>query len=271
MYFKELYGLKPSGFGTAETFEAKQGMFGNIAQANLNSVMAAQKVQSAMDEIWIPLKDTYLNTKTGKLTEGQAKNLFLRDIYEVLSPTEKGASSLLKQEAKDKILLLELEPIKKIKQKYSYRGQEISEEVFAQLPKVERDIATIIAQEKRLKLEYSPIRGEKKTSLFSVDDYAVNDKLKQIANKIEDAGGNAQPLIDSLINFRSSIDNLSVDFLRGGLPANTAMGIKNQLGKYLTSSYKSFSELPAAERLTVMREQRDLPLKHILIKKLKKF
>jgi hypothetical protein len=269
VFQRAFYGLKPSGFGTAQTFEAKQGMFGNIAEANLNSVMAAQKVQSAMDEIWVPLKDTYLNTKTGKLTEGQAKNLFLRDIYEVLSPTEKSASSLLKQEAKDKISLLELEPIKKIKQKYLYRGQEISEEVFAQLPKAERDVATTIAQEKRLKFEYSPVRGEKKTSLFSVDDYAVNDKLKQIANKIEDAGGDAQPLIDSLINFRSTIDNISVDLLRKGMPANVANGIKNQLGKYLTSSYKSFSELPAAERLTVMREQREPAIKAYFNQKIK--
>jgi len=270
VFQRAFYGLKPSGFGTAQTFEAKQGMFGNIAEANLNATMAAQKVQSAMDEIWTPLKDTYLNTKTGKLTEGQAKNLFLRDIYEVLSPTEKDAVSLLKQEAKDKISLLELEPIKKIKQKYSYRGQEITEEVFAQLPKEERDVAKLIEQEKRLKLEYSPIKGEKKTSLFSIDDYAVNDKLKQIANKIEDAGGNSQPLIDSLLNFRSTVDNISVDLLRKGMPANVANGIKNQLGKYLTSSYKSFAELPAAERLTVMREQREPAIKAYYNQEIKK-
>jgi len=270
VFQRAFYGLKPSGFGTAQTFEAKQGMFGNIAEANLNATMAAQKVQSAMDEIWTPLKDTYLNTKTGKLTEGQAKNLFLRDIYEVLSPTEKDAVSLLKQEAKDRISFLELEPIKKVKQKYLYNGQEITEELYAQLPKAERDIATPIAQEKRLKFEYSPIKGEKKTSLFSVDDYAVNDKLKQIAEKIENAGGNAQPLIDSLINFRSTVDNISVDFLKKGMPANLAMGIKNQLGKYLTSSYKSFAELPASERLVVMREQREPAIKAFFNQEIKK-
>ena len=135
VFERAFYGLKPSGFGTAETFETKQGLFGNISQAKIDSVIAAQKVQSAIDQTWIELKNTYLNTKSGALTEGQAKNLFLRDIYEVLSPTERGASSLLKQEAKDKISLLELEPIKKVKQKYLYHGQEISEEVFAQLPK----------------------------------------------------------------------------------------------------------------------------------------
>jgi len=256
MLQRAFYGLKPSGFGTTRTFESKQGMFGNIAEANINSVIAAQKVQSSIDDIWTSLKDTYLNTKTGKLTEGQAKNLFLRDIYEVLSPTEKGASSLLKEEAKDKISLLELEPIKKVRQKYKWRDQEISEEVFAQLPKSERDVAVPIQQEKRLKLEYSPIRGEKKTSLFSIDDYAINDKLKQIAEKIENAGGNAQPLIDSILNFRASIDNMSIDLLRNGMPANIANAIKNKLGTYLTSSYKSFAELPVSERLTVMREQK---------------
>ena len=263
------YGLKPSGFGTAETFEAKQGMFGNITQANVNSVIAAQKVQSAMDEIWTPLKNVYLNTKNGTLTEGQAKNLFLRDIYEVLSPTEKDATSLLKEEAKNKISLLELEPIKKTKQKYRYHGQEISEEVYAQLPKAERDIATPIEQEKRLKFEYSPIKGEKKTSLFSIDDYAVNNKLKEIADKIESAGGNAQPLIDSLLNFRSTIDNISVDLLKKGMPASVANGIKNQLGKYLTSSYKSFNELPASEKLVVMREQREPAVKAYFNQKIK--
>ena len=270
VFQRTFYGLKPSGFGTAETFEAKQGLAGNIAQTNIDSVIAAQKVQSAIDQTWIQLKDTYLNTKSGALTEGQAKNVFLRDIYEVLSPTEKGASSLLKQEAKDKISLLELEPIKKVKQKYSYRDQEITEEVFAQLPKEERDVAKLIAQEKRLKLEYSPIKGEKKTSLFSVDDYVVNDKLKQIAEKIENAKGDAQPLIDSLINFRSTIDNISVDFLKKGMPANLAMGIKNQLGKYLTSSYKSFAELPASERLVVMREQREPAIKAFFNQEIKK-
>jgi hypothetical protein len=269
VFERAFYGLKPSGFGTAETFETKQGLFGNISQAKIDSILAAQKVQSAIDQTWVELKDVYLNTKSGALTEGQGKNLFLRDIYEVLSPTEKGASSLLKQEAKDKISLLELEPVKKIKPKYLYYDKEISEEVFAQLPKAERDIVKIVEQEKRLKLEYSPIKGEKKTSLFSVDDYAVNDKLKQIAEKIENAGGNAQPLIDSLINFRSTVDNISVDLLRKGMPANLSMGIKNQLGKYLTSSYKSFSELPASERLVVMREQREPAVKAYFNQKIK--
>jgi len=256
MLQRAYYGLKPSGFGTTRTFEAKQGMFGNIAEANINSVIEAQKLQSTMDDIWISLKDTYMNTKIGKLTEGQAKNLFLRDVYEVLSPTELNAKSLLKEETKNKISLLELEPIKKVKQKYKWRDQEINEEVFAQLSKAERDIAVPIEQEKRLKFEYSPIKGEKKTSLFSIDDYAVNDKLKQIAEKIENAGGNAQPLIDSILNFRTSVDNMSVNILKNGMPANIANAIKDKLGTYITSSYKSFAELPALERLTVMREQK---------------
>jgi hypothetical protein len=256
MLQRAFYGLKPSGFGTTRTFEAKQGMFGNIAEAKINSVMEAQKLQSTMDDIWTSLKDTYMNTKIGKLTEGEAKNLFLRDVYEVLSPTELNAKSLLKEEAKNKISLLELEPVKKVKQKYKWRGQEIDEGVFAQLSKAERDVAVPIEQEKKLKFEYSPIKGEKKTSIFSIDDYAVNDKLKQIAEKIENAGGDAQPLIDSILNFRTSVDNMSVNILKNGMPANIANAILDKLGTYITSSYKSFAELPASERLAVMREQK---------------
>jgi len=255
MLQRGFYGLKPSGFGTVKTFESKQEMFANIAQSNFEAKLAAQKLQSAIDQTWAPLQDVFLNTKDG-LLEGQKKNLFVRDIYEALSPTEKGISPLLKQEAKDKISLLELKPIKKIKQKYRYNGIEISEEDFAQLSKAERDIATPIEQEKNLKFEYSPIKGEEKTPFFSKDDYVFNDKIKQIKNKIESAGGDSQPLIDSIINFRLSVDNMSVDLLRNGMPANIANGIKNQLGSYLTSSYKYFSELPASERLTVMREQK---------------
>ena len=252
---RAFYGLKPSGLGTAETFEGKQQMFANIAQSNFEAKLAAQKLQSAIDQTWTPLQDVFLNTRDGLLA-GQGKNSFIRDIYEAMSPTEIGASSLLKQEAKDKISLLELNPIKKIKQKYRYGGQEISEEIYAQLPKAERDIATPIEQEKRLKFEYSPIKGENKTPFFSKDDYIFNDKIKQIKDKIEGAGGNSQPLIDSILNFRLTVDNMSVNLLKNGMPANIANGIKNQLGSYLTSSYKSFAELPAAERLTVMREQK---------------
>lgn len=94
LFQKAWYGLKSTGTGTTETFEAKKGMLGNIAQDNINASISALKVQSSLDDIWIKLKDTYINTKTGKITEGEAKNLFLRDVYEVLSPTEKDATSL---------------------------------------------------------------------------------------------------------------------------------------------------------------------------------
>ena len=117
MLQRGFYGLKPSGLGTAETFEGKQQMFANIAQSNFEAKLAAQKLQSAIDQTWTPLQDVFLNTRDGLLA-GQGKNSFIRDIYEAMSPTEIGASSLLKQEAKDKISLLELNPIKKIKQKY---------------------------------------------------------------------------------------------------------------------------------------------------------
>ena len=54
------------------------------------------------------------------------------------------------------------------------------------------------------------------------------------------------------------------------MPANLAMGIKNQLGKYLSSSYKSFAELPASERLVVMREQREPAIKAFFNQEIKK-
>jgi len=249
------YGLKPSGFGTTRTFEAQRGMVGNIEAENLQATLQAQKIESAANQVWEKTKDVFLNTKDGVLTEDQGKKLFMRTITEAASPTERGTSSLLKSEAKNRISLSEVEPIK-TKQTYRYNNLDISEEDFQKLSKTERNIATPIEPEKYLKFEYSPIRGNKKEGFFSESDYAYNNLMIKLKNQIESAGGEAEPLLDSIINFRLSVDNMSVNILQNRLPANIANGIKDKLGTYFTGSYKSFAELPASERLAIIKEQK---------------
>ena len=253
MLQRGFYGLKPSGFGTVKTFEAQKGMFGNIEAENLQATLQAQKLQSAAEQTWEKIKDVFLNTKDGVLTEDQGKKLFMRNITEASSPTERGASSLLKPEAKDRILLSEIEPIKKVKQKYRYNNLDISEEDFEKLSKTEKNIATPIEPEKYLKFEYSPIKGNKKEGFFSESDYAYNNLMIKLKNQIESAGGDAQPLLDSIINFRLNVDNMSVDILQNRLPADIANGIKNKLGTYFTGSYKSFVE--ETEDISIVQKQ----------------
>jgi hypothetical protein len=74
---------------------------------------------------------------------------------------------------------------------------------------------------------------------FTLDDYAVTPKLKNILDKIGKSGkGNVEELKNSIIDMRASLDNLSGSLYLKNVADDKAKTVLNNLGRYTTAVYR---------------------------------
>ena len=218
-------GLKPEGTGTKATLEAKQLGLDNIKIVEYAAGREVENFDSALKEIFPKIENQYLIADKSITNTDQAQKKFLEEVYEVLRP-KKGEESLLTPQARQKIKLETKEGITSLK---------ATQGIF----------------------DYAPTAIQKPKSIFTIDDYQVSSKLKNILDKVKEAGGNPEPLKNAILNFRLTIDNMSGRLLQGGMPEEVAKSIESQLGTYLTSEYKQFNRLIPLGKYKVTKEQID--------------
>jgi hypothetical protein len=226
------YGLKPAGTGTIDILEAKGEYLSAVKDTEYLAAKATVDFNNSIGNIWDKVEKNYINTKGGIAQPEEAKRKFLDKIYDVISPSYKeGEESLLKESSREKINLTEV---------------------------TEGGL-------KKLKFEVSPIKSKDlDKSIFTVNDYELTPKLKEIIDEIEKVGGNAIPLKDAILNYRLMIDNMSLELLRKGMPEELAQTLKNQLGSYLTTKYKKVEGLSPILKYPVTEEQRQVSLKRLI-------
>jgi hypothetical protein len=82
----------------------------------------------------------------------------------------------------------------------------------------------------------------KEQGAFTVDDYVVTDKFKNILDKIEKSGNDPTKLKDLIISTRLAIDNLSGKLFLQNIDTtaipNKAKTILNNIGRYSTTTYR---------------------------------
>ena len=218
-------GLRPEGAGTKATLEAQQLGFGNIKVVEYAAGKEVENFDKALKDIFPKIENQYLVADKSITTTDQAQKKFLEEIYEVLRP-KKGEESLLTPQARQRIKLETTEGITKLK---ATQGT----------------------------FDFAPRAIDKPRSIFTVDDYQVSSKLKNILDKVKLAGGNPEQVKNAILNFRLSIDNMSGRLLQGGMPEEVAKSIESQLGNYLTSEYKQFNRLIPLGKYKVTKEQID--------------
>ena len=218
-------GLKPEGTGTKATLEAQQLGFGNIKVVEFAAGREVENFDKALKDIFPKIENQYLIADKSITNTDQAQKKFLEEIYEVLRP-KKGEESLLTPQARQKIRLETKEGVTKLK---ATQGT----------------------------FDFAPRAIDKPRSVFTIDDYQVSSKLKDILNKVKTAGGDPEQVKNAILNFRLSIDNMSGRLLQGGMPEEVAKSIESQLGSYLTSEYKQFNRLIPLGKYKVTKEQID--------------
>jgi hypothetical protein len=78
----------------------------------------------------------------------------------------------------------------------------------------------------------------KEKGVFTVDDYAVTDKFKNILNKLKKGGFDDVKLKESVLNARLSLDNLSGKLFLQNIDPDKAKTILQNLGRYSTAVYR---------------------------------
>jgi len=218
-------GLRPEGTGTKATLEAQQLGFGNIKVVEFAAGREVENFDKALKDIFPKIENQYLVADKSITNTDQAQKKFLEEIYDVLRP-KKGEESLLTPQAKQKIKLETKDGITKLK---ATQGT----------------------------FDFAPRAIDKPRSVFTIDDYQVSSKLKDILDKVKAAGGDPEQVKNAILNFRLTIDNMSGRLLQGGMPEEVAKSIESQLGSYLTSEYKQFNRLIPLGKYKVTKEQID--------------
>ena len=94
-------------------------------------------------------------------------------------------------------------------------------------------------------------------SLDEIFKYDVNKnpELKNLFEIIQKNHGDTKLLENTIINMRSSVDKLSFDALRRGLPDNEFRAIYDNLGSYFTTDYKNYALKNWYEKLKPTSEE----------------
>ena len=231
------FGLKPERTGTKETLEAAQLAFREMDVSKYGAGKAVEDFTKTLDELFPTIKKNYF--VADNITDEVAQRKFMEEIYDILKPKKgESAQSLLKPEARN---IFNFETTK--------------------LPtgeKVRKLINT------KTYGEYAPTVMDRSRPLFKISDYQLSDRLKNLMNKVKEAGGNPDQLKDAILNFRLSVDNMSGKLLQGGLPEEVSKAIEKQLGNYLTAEYRQFNKLIPLDKWKVTAETKEKAVEMLL-------
>ena len=104
--------------------------------------------------------------------------------------------------------------------------------------------------------EILKLREGGKDIFFKRKHYVKSKKLEALLKKVQEVGGDPKPIKNAILDFRKSIDNMSLRLLGKNLPKETSDILKERLGNYLTNEYEQFNRLNPLSRYKVTRQQR---------------
>ena len=257
-----LFGLKPEGTGTKYTFEARRFGLDNIRATEFAASKSVQELDTAIKELGDVVKNNYYTAPKGLKETVGSQEKFLTDLYDVLRPVDKGSESLLtatRREGGRDIIAKQIDDvvayknindgIKELTEQTIKLGDDRTKNLITEAQFVERS-QSLSKQSNTLNKQLDDILKRrpnieqliKKTEkgFFKRKNYSNTKEFNSILDKVRKAGGNTEKLENAIINFRMSVDNMSVRLLQRRMPGEIADEIKDNLGKYLNAQYKQF-------------------------------
>ena len=257
-----LFGLKPEGTGTKYTFEARRFGLDNIRATEFAASKSVQELDTAIKELGDVVKNNYYTAPKGLKETVSSQEKFLTDLYDVLRPVDKGSESLLtatRREGGRDVIAKQIDDvvayknvndgIKELTEQTIKLGDDrtknlITEQQFQEQSKSLLKQSNVLNKQldditkRRPNIEQLIKKTEK--GFFKRKNYSNTKEFNSILEKVRKAGGNTEKLENAIINFRMSVDNMSVRLLQRRMPGEVADEIKDNLGKYLNAQYKQF-------------------------------
>ena len=257
-----LFGLKPEGTGTKYTFEARRFGLDNIRATEFAASKSVQELDTAIKELGDVVKNNYYTAPKGLKETVGSQEKFLTDLYDVLRPMDNGSESLLtatRREGGRDIIAKQIDDvvayknindgIKELTEQTIKLGDDRTKNLITEQQFRDRSIS-LSKQSNQLNKQLDDILKRrpnieqlvKKTEkgFFKRKNYSNTKEFNSILEKVRKAGGNTEKLENAIINFRMSVDNMSVRLLQRRMPGDVADEIKDNLGKYLNAQYKQF-------------------------------
>ena len=257
-----LFGLKPEGTGTKYTFEARRFGLDNIRATEFAASKSVQELDTAIKELGDVVKSNYYTAPKGLKETVGSQEKFLTDLYDVLRPVDKGSESLLtatRREGGRDIIAKQIDDvvayknvndgIKELTEQTIKLGDDRTKNLITEQQFREQS-QSLLKQSDVLNKQLNDITKRrpnieqliKKTEkgFFKKKNYSNTKEFNSILEKVRKAGGNTEKLENAIINFRMSVDNMSVRLLQRRMPGDVADEVKDNLGKYLNAQYKQF-------------------------------
>ena len=257
-----LFGLKPEGTGTKYTFEARRFGLDNIRATEFAASKSVQELDTAIKDLGGVIKNQYYVAPRGLKETKSSQEQFLKDLYDVLRPMDNGSESLLTatrrqggrdiitkqiddvvayknindgiKELTEQTIKLGDDRTKNLITEQQFKDQ--SQSLLKQSDTLNKQLDDIV--KRRPNIEQLIKKTEK--GFFKKKNYSNTKEFNNLLDRVRRAGGNTEKLENAIINFRMSVDNMSVRLLQRRMPGEVADEIKNNLGSYLNSQYKQF-------------------------------
>ena len=99
-----MFGLRPEGTGTKATLEARRFGIDNIRAVERAASNSVKDLDTAVKELGDVINNDYLKASKGYKESTNAQEVFLKDLYDVLRPVDKGSDSLLIAGSKERVI-----------------------------------------------------------------------------------------------------------------------------------------------------------------------
>ena len=285
-------GLSPQGGGSKLTQELLKGSDDTIKAIEFGTLESAKEVDRLSKDIIEPINNFLQKQAVDKRFTPVTQKKVLETIQESLEgkvnkdfvksdgPFSPLQDSLLKAD-KAKTALARIK-IKKGQQQLLSKVPEIENQIkliddelkeirlastdqldqLNNLPRRQKLIKDRAALNNQLKSINQNLKGSAriKKNIFKRSDYQINDSLKRLTNTMADAGidnKTIKQLVDSVINMRLGIDNLSGFLMQGGkLTDEQFKTFSSEIGSYINYRFKAFDKLPLLQKYKVTNEIR---------------
>ncbi len=244
------YGFRPENFLGKSTFEIKEFFSGQKKAAMVAADNSVKELDTAIKNVSDEVIDKFITGRNKLKSTDQKKELFREKLQQILKPDSLESERLLNNEVR-KNAVKKLEDIRKLKELDDRLLKANNDEAIEDLTKLQNNLLT---KNKNVGGEGVGLREftEKvqKEGIFKPEDYIETKDLKQLKNIIANMSGKsgkealkeADPLLNSLRDFRLGIDNMSAKSFLLGKNDDTLKKIGENFGRYMTTVYQKYEQ-----------------------------
>ena len=259
------FGLTARGTGTWGTHEAKGAAQGFQKAVQHEADRLVSELDLSMSGLGKSVWDDYFTARKGINETRTGQELFLKDLFEAVSPVSPKADRLLKkgvvdQRLKEMAPVLEYKAVQKelIDLATQGAGRLSDDELKLQLTAIRDKFRALKDAHPPIKaspgVEAKPgieemVKKFDEQGMFRPEDYGSTRALDEVLKKVENVGGpgrgrqNAERMKKAILDMRMSVDNMSaMSYTNPNIKQEIRDTIKSNFGRYMTKVYRQYEQ-----------------------------